>query len=414
MPSYTVKLPRPHPGQIRVMEEAKRINWLAAGRRWRKTTLCMAIAVRGALRGERILWGAPTSDQTRIGWAETMRAAGDVANFVTSRMTAEFPSGGTIIYRSLDDPNNARGHTANGIVMDEVADVKAQAWYEVLRPMLMDRIESWAWGIGTPKGLNWWYHEREDSKLRTDASVWQVPTLGVVITEGRTLKREAHPLENPYIPFKEVQNMFETMPENVFRQEILAEFIEEGAGIFRNVDDLCILKRQAHRLDRKYAFGIDWGKHADFTVISIFDIDRRQQVELIRFNQLGYTSQVGRLLDLYRIWKPQVIVAERNSMGEALIDFLLRDGLPIEGFYSTNETKRAVVDEMALAMERGHVHLLDDIILKSELKAFEMTRLPSGTFRYAAPEGYHDDCVIATVLSWHGVTSRTGIGAVVY
>ena len=148
-----IKLPYPHPGQQAVRAASRRFNWLSAGRRWRKTTLAMAIAVEAAVTGQQIVWGAPTHDQVRIGWNETKQAAGGIFNFTVQRGMAEHPSsGGAIIYRSLDDPDNARGHTADGVVIDEVGDVKAAAWYEVLRPMLIDT-GGWAWSMGTPLSL---------------------------------------------------------------------------------------------------------------------------------------------------------------------------------------------------------------------------------------------------------------------
>ena len=162
-----VILPTPHNGQQTVIREARRFNWLSAGRRWRKTTLAMSIAVEAAMRGKRIIWGAPTFDQVRIGWAETKHAAGQVARFTQQTMTAEFPSGGVIVYRSLDDPQNARGHTADGAVIDEIGDVKAEAWYEVIRPMLMDT-HGWLWGIGTPKGRNWFWREHRSALERKE------------------------------------------------------------------------------------------------------------------------------------------------------------------------------------------------------------------------------------------------------
>src|SRR3972149_5810129 len=132
-----IRLPYPHPGQIAVRRQLRRFNWLVAGRRWRKTTLVMSIAVERALTGQQILWGAPTFDQVRVGFEETKRAAHGVALFNESRMTARFPGGGMLIYRSLDTPDNARGHTADGVVIDEAADVEPLAWREVLRPMLI-------------------------------------------------------------------------------------------------------------------------------------------------------------------------------------------------------------------------------------------------------------------------------------
>src|SRR5512146_1921870 len=166
-----VRLPAPHPGQIAVRRGKRRFNWLSAGRRWRKTTMVMAEAVEAAISGQRVLWGAPTYDQVRVGWDEARHAAGGVADFKESRMSAVFPSGGVILYRSLDDPNNARGHTADGVVIDECADVTAAAWYEVLRPMLIDT-NGWAWAIGTPKGRNWFWREHMQARDRLDSAAW--------------------------------------------------------------------------------------------------------------------------------------------------------------------------------------------------------------------------------------------------
>ena len=59
-------------------------------------------------------------------------------------MTVTLPNAGRIVFRSLDNPDNARGHTADGVVIDEVGHIKPAAWYEVLRPMLID---TGGWGL---------------------------------------------------------------------------------------------------------------------------------------------------------------------------------------------------------------------------------------------------------------------------
>jgi hypothetical protein len=35
-----------------------------------------------------------------------------------------------------------------------------------------------------------------------------------------------------------------------------------------------------------------------------------------------------------------------------------------------------------------------------ELEAYQVERLPGGDFRYTAPAGGHDDCVVALALAW--------------
>src|SRR5262249_32654115 len=148
----------------------------------------MSTSVEGAVAGQAIIWGAPTFDQCRVGFLETYRAAAGVAQFNKSLMTIDFPSGGKILFRSLDNPDNARGHTADGVVVDEIADVVPEAYYEVLRPMLMDT-GGWFWGNGTPKLRNWVYREFEAAKEREDSACWQAPTLGCRITPDGQLVR---------------------------------------------------------------------------------------------------------------------------------------------------------------------------------------------------------------------------------
>lgn len=229
-----IHLPMPHSGQKAIRLQARRFNWLCAGRRWRKTTMVMSIAVESAIARQPILWGAPTFDQVRIGFEETKRAAYGIADFNESRMTARFPGGGIVSYRSLDNPDNVRGHTANGVVIDEVQDVKSVAYHEVLRPMLMD-MNGWFWGIGTSGGKDWFWKERQNARFQDNARAWRVPTLGVEITEEKQLVRKPHPLENPNISFDEIRILFETLPEYIFRREILSDDEAHASGLVFDV-----------------------------------------------------------------------------------------------------------------------------------------------------------------------------------
>lgn len=385
------------------------MNILDAGRRWRKTTLFMSIAVEAALAGRQWFWGAPTFDQVRIGWDEARKAVGTYASFTQQRMMAEFPRGGRIIYRSLDDPDNARGHTADGLVIDEAADVKEAAWYEVLRPMLIDTGGE-AWIGGTPNGRNWFWREWINAQDRDDSMVWQAPTLGVEVTE-RGLVRRPHPLENPEVAFAEIENLWRTMPERVFRQEILAEFLESAGGVFRRVQEAATLQPQEPVRGHQYVMGVDWGKSNDFTVLTVIDVTSKQMVALDRFNQIDYVVQRGRLRALHERYRCTAIVAESNSMGEPIIEQLQRESLPVTGFTTTNATKAQTIEALALAFERQELGILDNPILVGELQAYEMDRTPSGMVRYGAPEGIHDDCVMSLALSW--AATQSGQGAVV-
>jgi len=406
----TLRLPAPHKGQRRVFRALRRFNWLAFGRRWRKTTGSLTLAhtgfdagahhYRGLLDGATVLWGAPTYDQCRVGWGECERIAGGSVTFRASRMEIEYPTGGRLIFRSLDNPDNARGHTADGVIIDEAGFTAERAWYDVLRPMISDT-HGWAIIGGTPKGHNWFWREHMAAPGLADSAAFQGPTLGVRST-AQGLVREPHPLENPTFPFAEAERMWRTMPQRIFEQEFLAQFTEDGGGVFRGVVKAATLE-PAQPYSGQFVFGVDWGKSNDWTVITVWDVARKALVALDRFNQIGYNVQGARVAEMYRRWHPTVIIAENNSMGQAMIDFLRPYNINFSEFVTNNATKQAAIEGLALGIERGDVSLVNDAALVSELQAFEMDRLPSGLLRYGAPEGMHDDCVMAAAIGYSGV-----------
>jgi hypothetical protein len=52
------------------------------------------------------------------------------------------------------------------------------------------------------------------------------------------------------------------------------------------------------------------------------------------------------------------------------------------------------------------ITILNDPVLIEELMAYEVSRLPSGMVRYAAPSGLHDDCVMSLALAWSACMER--------
>jgi hypothetical protein len=387
------------------LRQQRRFNILVAGRRWRKTSLVTNIAVHKALAGETILWAAPTYDQVYIGWENTKAAKGTYPiKFTVRRMVADFPTGGRIIYRSLDDPDNARGHSADGIVIDESGDIKDAAFETVLRPILAEG--GWLWAIGTPRGRNWFYYEFKDAKKRDDSISWQVPLLGAEIVNDKLI-RKPHLLENPYFSWDELQKAYKASTEKIFRQEYLADFVQFEGAVFRNIKACVKAIRQTEAIENhRYVFGVDWGKSDDFTVITVLDVNTKSCVHLDRFNQISYLTQARRLKSLYDKFKPLTIIAEKNAMGEPIIEQLVADGLPVEPFTTTAPSKKRIIEGLQLALEKNDIKILNDEILIEELEAYEAQTLGGGTIRYGAPSRGHDDCVMSLALAWSGVEER--------
>lgn len=310
----------------------------------------------------------------------------------------ELITGGSIDFWTLGDKNAGRSRKYSHVVIDEAGLVPdlGMIWEAAIRPTLTDLCGT-ADFYGTPLGRNyfWQVYQRGLDPLDTEWQSWQMPSSA-----------------NPHLPAGEIDDAKKTMTERRFRQEYLAEFLEDGGGVFRFVREAATSAPLAKAVaGHQYAIGCDWGRENDATVFSVWSITERRMVALDRMLRTDYALQRMRLHALASAFPGSVILAEVNSMGGPVVEQLQRDGLRVVPFVTTNATKAQIIDALALALEQRSVKLLNDPVLIGELEAYESERLPSGTIRFGAPEGQHDDCVIASALGYwqfaglHGVWS---------
>lgn len=389
MPTLSVTLPALHPGQRQVIADSHRFKVLACGRRWGKTRLGASLCIAEALQGRRAWWIAPSYKVANVGWRLIHRLAAQVpgAEIRLSDRIVTMPTGGEVAVRSADNPDSLRGEGLDFAVLDECAFIKGEAWSEAIRPALSDR-QGRAMFISTPKGRNWFWTlwQRGQDDANTEWQSYSFPTSS-----------------NPYIVPSEIDAARHGLPERTFRQEYLAEFIDDAGGVFRRVTEAATAVAQDKpEPNHQYVFGVDWAQQYDFTVIVVMDATTGAMAAIDRFNQVDYNIQRERLKVLYDRFRPSQVIAETNSIGLPNIDALRHDGMPIVGFTTTNATKAQAVDALTLAFERGDIRILPDPVLVAELQAFEMDVTASGLRRFSAPDGLHDDCVMALALAWQG------------
>lgn len=394
MPAATIKitLPTLHDAQYQIITHPARFKVSACGRRFGKTLAASGEAVRRAAQGERVWWVAPTYDVTKRGWRGVTQLAHQIPGAEIRRGDREimFASGGEIAFKTANTNASLLGEGLDYLIIDEAALVPEDAWTRDLRPSLSDR-QGGALFISTPRGRNWfwraWMYGQDPE--RPEWQSWRLPTSA-----------------NPYIAASEIEAARDLLPQRTFEQEYLAQFLEDGGAVFRNLTACATVEPGQPQPQHQYIFGVDWGKENDFTVIAVIDRDTRECVHIERFNQIGWTLQRGRLASLYEKWQPRRIIAETNSMGDPNVEALQREGLPVKGFQTTATSKPPLIESLALAFEREELHIVNDPVLMGELQAYSMERLPSGRYRYSAPQGMHDDTVIALALAWHGVTAH--------
>ena len=315
----------------------------------------------------------------------------------------EFKNGGSVEFWTLESPMSCgRGNFYARVIIDEAAHARhlQRAWEETIEYTLAD-LNGDAWFISTPYGRNYFWE------------LWQNGAQG---KEGWA-SFTAPSMDNPYLTAGWMEEKRKTSPERVFAQEVLAQFLQEGAGVFRRVTDAVDLSlptdpHQARDIQdgTAYVIGVDWGRTNDFTVFTTLNAKTGALVALDRFTQIDYAVQLQRLQALHQRFPKAPIIAESNSMGGPLIEQLQRLRLPVQAFHTSAASKTQAIEALALAFENGAIRLPDVRWLIDELLAFDQERLPSGAMRYCAPKNGHDDGVMSLAIAWSGIASAVHSG----
>lgn len=337
----------------------------------------------------RVAWVAPSYKNTRPlwRWATAVCANEPMLSISLSEKVISTHRGGFLAIYSADNPDSIRGEAFNLVIVDEAAQVAEETITDVIMPTLAD-VDGDLLLFGTPRGKNWYYSWFQRGQVgEDDMASWQVPT-------------NANPMPSIQRAFEKAHRR---LPDRTFRQEWLAQFVDDGGEVFRNIRACAVAIHQIRAIPgHAYVIGVDWAKHVDFTVFCVFDVNLQAVVHLERMQSVDYMVQCGRLKVLADAFGNPPIIAETNSMGASVIEYLYRDGLNVIPFTTTQASKTLVIDALTMAFEQGIISILNDRVLIAELEAYTMIRAPSGLFRYSAPSGLHDDCVMALAFAYYG------------
>lgn len=387
MPTAKIRLHKPHENQQRVLGAAQRFKVVAAGRRFGKSELGKNATIHRVIAGQRVWYTALTYANVNDFWLSMLDTLGKLPLADMSKQLREIrlPTGGYLGVRSLQEYDNLRGAGLDYVVIDEAAFVKPDAWVRVLQPMLLER-KGGALIMSSPFGRNWFFERFEYANSKQD-SEW----IGFQFTA----------YDNPLIDPVELERVKRGIPDRVWQEEYMAQFLEDGA-VFRNVLECAtadLLERG--RDGKRYIIGVDLGKTIDYTVYTVMDPETKSVVHIDRSNQLDYSVQLRRLQALCEIFPPSAVVIETN-IEKMYTEQARAMRLPVVEFVTTNASKQVIIEALALAFERQEITIPHDMALMSELRAFTGERRAGGSMVYGAPDGMHDDMVMSLALAWHG------------
>ena len=182
-----------------------------AGRRFGKTFLAVAKLLSWASKKGLYWYVAPTYRMAKqITWRALKETTppSAIKKIDETDLSIELLNGAIIALRGADNFDSLRGVSLSGLVMDEFADIKPEAWQFVLRPACADQLAPVLF-IGTPKGWNW-AKDAYDAGFDDDKPDWA--SWMFTTADGGN------------VPESELISARRELPESVFKQEYLASF----------------------------------------------------------------------------------------------------------------------------------------------------------------------------------------------
>ena len=387
---FTIEYERPHlyPKQLDAIFDPHRYSLIEASTKAGKTSGCIAWIIERALEGQpgwNYWWVAPVSDQALIAFRRSMRALPpDVYTPNISLKTLTLINGTVIWFKSGDKPNSLYGEDVYAVVVDEASRMKEDAYIAIRTTLTYTRAPIRI--IGNVRGRkNWFYKLARLAQQQQDRGI-EPREMGY----HKIVASDA--IAAGVLNAKEIEDAREQMPEISWRELYLAEASDEGGNPFGSDHiEACIAPLSTKP---PVAWGWDFAKKVDYTVGIGLDADG-YCCRFERFNQVPWGETMNKVCHLSR-GVPSL--GDSTGVGDPIVEEIQRKiGETFQGYHFTPASKQKLMEGLAVAIQSRTVHYPDGEIPKElEQFAYEFTR--TGV-RYAALEGYYDDCVCALALA---------------
>lgn len=239
----------PFPHQREFHLNQKRFRVITGGRRSGKSEAAVQEIIIHALStpGGLSWYIAPTyNDAYEIGFEKFLEHFDVLApairsiNYTNLRVT--WVNNHMTYFKGAENRKSLRGRGLTLAVLDEVAFMNQDAWYQIIRPALMD-MRGKAILLTTPNGRNWFHNLWMNANRDSNFEKWLWPTS-----------------INPLISDEEIESARVMMSVNDFNQEILAMFVTKAGMVYSDFNDKNIKEVPDSEIkDFEIGVGVDFG-----------------------------------------------------------------------------------------------------------------------------------------------------------
>lgn len=386
-----------------ILSSTQKYHIACVGRQFGKSLMGINLALYWAINQNNVtvLWISPVYSQSNKVQKEIIQAIGDSdivksANYSSNEI--ELKNGSNILFRSAERYDNIRGLTVDYAILDEAAFIKDEAWSEAIRPTTVVKGKKVLF-ISTPKGKNYFY---------------ELFQLGLSEDYPKYASYKGSSYDTPFIDVEEIDDAKKTLPDNVFRQEYLAEFIDSGGEVFANLDKNTFDNYPAPV--GKVFCGIDLGKQEDATVATFID-SNGNVVDIYRNNKTEWSAMVRDILQLIRKYNATTMV-EVNSIGDVIFEQIKREWQDTHPFITSAKSKNEIIEGLILDMNEISIRIPSQQLFSTlyhELSVFTYEYNPkTRSIRYGHPAGMHDDTVLSLAIANYNRKTNKSIGTYSY
>jgi len=399
-------------------EEHLREMWVSAGTKTGKT-FAGAVGMSASMLIQKQAvnrWFAPIYIQSKIGMRYMKRFLPINNKKLFSCNESSEPA---IIYKKNDNllqfmhaqnPGGVEGEGTLINVLDEAAKYKNGEEFYASVKTTTTQTKGKIIVFSTPLGKKNFFYKKW--KRAHEEMLWCIkmgkPVTAIALTAPTVI--------NPTVSKESIDDMRRKMPDRLFRQFVMAEFLDDGA-IFQNVLNATQLDQNVYQKDdgtaiwmhqdsssMQVCIGVDWGKKSDYSVFIAFQcLDSIARIVGIqRFRKVSYITGAKTLESFQKCFKEvHTTYHDGTGVGEAINDILVEFNVDANPITFTNDNKNEMVIDLMLYFEKGIIEIPTWQTMKDELDAYSVTITNTGKFRYEADptSGQHDDIVSAMLLA---------------
>jgi hypothetical protein len=426
-----------HAGQSEI-SEALQVNFaslrpasvieIIASRGWGKTLYFVCSVLVPYLDqhpNARAMWVAPTYSTAQTPVDDIFRGTDELTDkryvpefdargnrvweFVTTKSgpVLKWFNGATVSFKSADAPDSIVSKGFNLIVIDEAALIQEQVFtQQILGTARRRGIKIFM--ISSPRGKQHWTYKiflKGQDRVDSDYLSFQQPYT-----------------KNPFFS-PVLKKLIRDIPEWLYRQEYMAEFVDDGDSVFRGLDGVMYgpeisfeseqqewtipikdnldkdgkISRKAH--ERSFVAGLDFAKQKDFTVLTVIDLETAELVYYRRLNKEDYRKVLDMAAEVCKRFNHCDLIFDATGVGAGLADMLNSYDVTAHPFVFTNDSKNEIVNKLILSIEYQELKLPNIAEIKKELAAFTYSLTRTGKISYNAPSGFHDDVVMSLAMA---------------